>query len=176
MPHIIRQDGTPITAAAEINAILHALRLTVAQGESTPSDVLRTVLNTGTLSPDQAEHLLDEAKPVIGGLYQGADVIALFPQTPDLDRLEALFRRPHRHSDDEIRYILAGQGIFGFVLPDGGQVEITVAAGDLIGVPAGAEHWFRLGMARSIVAIRLFGDNPDWRADFTDTEVKMPQT
>lgn len=175
MPTIIREDGTTVTDAAERNAIIHALRLTVARGTPPPSAALDAVLAQRRVDEYLSRSLLSDSEPVIGGLYAGADVIALFPDTPDLERLEALFRRPHRHSDAELRYILAGEGVFGFVLPDGEQVEVTVAAGDLIGVPAQAEHWFRLGAGRTIIAVRLFGENPDWRADFTDTPVRVGQ-
>ena len=173
MPTIVREDGTPVTDATEQDAIIHALRLTVAQGTPPPSAALNAALAQRRVDEYLGRSLLSDAEAVIGGLYAGADVIALFPDTPDLERLEARFRRPHRHSDAEIRYILAGEGVFGFVLPDGGQVEVTVTAGDLIGVPAQAEHWFRLGTGRTIVAVRLFGENPDWRADFTDTPVRV---
>lgn len=66
------------------------------------------------------------------------------------------------------------KGIFGFVLPGGDQIEITVEAGDLLRVPAGTEHWFRLGPRRTVVAVRLFGANPDWRADYTGAEILFP--
>lgn len=175
MPTIIREDGSPVTDATEKDAIIHALRLTVARGTPPPSGALDAVLALRRIDDYLSRSVLQDSEPVIGGLYAGADVIALFPDTPELERLEALFRRPHRHSDAEIRYILAGEGVFGFVLPDGEQVEVTVEAGDLIGVPALAEHWFRLGPERMVIAVRLFGENPDWRADFTGTEVRVGQ-
>ena len=175
MPTIICEDGSPGTDAGQRDAIIHALRLTVARGTPPPSAALDAVLAQGRIDEYLGRSLLNDSEPVIGGLYAGADVIALFPDTPDLERLETLFRRPHRHADAEIRYILAGEGVFGFVLPDGEQVEVNVEAGDLIGIPAQAEHWFRLGPKRMVIAIRLFGENPDWRADFTDTQVRVGQ-
>lgn len=175
MPTITRENGQPVTDAGERDAIIHALRLTVARGTPPPSAALDSVLAERRIDEYQSRTILADAEPVIGGLYAGSDVIALFPDTPELDTLEALFRRPHRHSDSEVRYILAGEGIFGFVLPDGEQVEVTVNAGDLIGVPARAEHWFRLSPLRKVVAVRLFGENPNWQAEFTDTRVRIGQ-
>lgn len=173
MPTIIRENGQAVTSQSERDAIIHALRLTVAAGTPPTSAALDSVLTERRIDECQSRSILADAEPMIGGLYAGSDVIALFPDTPDLDTLEALFRRPHRHADSEVRYILAGEGIFGFVLPDGEQVEVTVTAGDLIGVPAQAEHWFRLGPLRKVVAVRLFEKNPSWQAEFTDTRVRI---
>lgn len=173
MPTILREDRSVVTDAAEQQAIIAALGLGVAHHPFTASFPLDRVLTDHRISPDQADRLLDLALPAIGTVPLGADVIGLFPDTPDLDRLDALFRRPHRHRDNERRYILAGRGVFGFVLPDGAQVEIVVGPGDLIDVPAGAEHWFHLDGDKTVVAVRLFGENPDWQADFTGTVVRV---
>ena len=48
--------------------------------------------------------------------YQSQDLIVLHPQIPNLDGLLEKFAAIHTHDDDEVRYIVEGEGTFGFVL------------------------------------------------------------
>ena len=61
--------------------------------------------------------------------YQSRDLIVLHPDIPNLSILLEKFSRIHTHDDDEVRYIVDGSGIFGFVLSDEEQVLLTVKAG-----------------------------------------------
>lgn len=103
--------------------------------------------------------------------YKNYDLVVLNYETPKLDQLMGQFERCHVHDDDEVRYILSGEGVFGFVLPGGHQVELTVGAGDLALIPANTEHWFRLSQKRSIKAIRYFSTNEKWEARYTGTPI-----
>lgn len=172
MPTITRPDGSVITQAVEAERLIRSLGLGVAKAAPAASLALGRVLAGRRLADEDSRQILAANQGVLPGEHAGADVIALFPDTPGLGDL--MFHRCHTHSDDEIRFILAGEGVFGFILPDGDQVEITVEAGDLLSVPAGIEHWFRLGARRTVVAVRLFGANPDWRAEYTGTAIRFP--
>src|SRR6516225_7627269 len=46
------------------------------------------------------------------GGYVTADVIDVYPSTPNLDAMLAKFDKEHTHSEDEVRFILAGRGVF----------------------------------------------------------------
>jgi 1,2-dihydroxy-3-keto-5-methylthiopentene dioxygenase len=105
--------------------------------------------------------------------YQTRDLIVLNPDTPNLEALLAKFSRPHRHADNEVRYIVDGEGIFGFVCPDGTQMELTIQPEEYINVPAGTEHWFYLTSLRRIKAIRYFIDTSGWVPEYTETEIRM---
>jgi 1,2-dihydroxy-3-keto-5-methylthiopentene dioxygenase len=48
-----------------------------------------------------------------------------------LNTLLSKFNRCHTHADDEVRYIIDGEGVFGFVRPDGSQVELTITSKSL---------------------------------------------
>lgn len=52
------------------------------------------------------------------GGYQTADVINLFPDTPNLEPMLARFSKEHWHDEDEIRFITAGRGVF-HIRPEG---------------------------------------------------------
>lgn len=101
------------------------------------------------------------------------DLVVLHEGIPNLAALREQFATPHRHDDDEVRYVVDGVGYFGFVAPDGSQGLLEVAAGDYLEVPAGAEHWFALGADPRLKAVRYFLGAPAWEASYTSTSV-MP--
>lgn len=103
-----------------------------------------------------------QAEELKGEGYVTADVIALHRQVPGLDGLLAKFDREHYHTDDEVRFIAAGEGVFGFTPDDGPPVELLVASGDFINVPKNTWHWFTLTDKKRIVAIRYFQDQSGW--------------
>jgi 1,2-dihydroxy-3-keto-5-methylthiopentene dioxygenase len=107
--------------------------------------------------------------------YTSRDLIVLHPQISGLEELLAKFDRVHTHTDDEVRYIIDGEGIFGFVRPDGSQVELTVQAQDYINVPADTEHWFYLTPTRRIKAVRYFIGTAGWVPQYTDTVIRFRQ-
>ena len=100
--------------------------------------------------------------------YQERDLVVLYPGHPQLPELDARFRRIHTHEDEEVRYIVDGEGVFGFILEDGAQVELTVQAGDYIHIPADVEHWFRLNDAQRIKAVRYFSARGGWTPHYTN--------
>ncbi|KZC37356.1 MULTISPECIES: 1,2-dihydroxy-3-keto-5-methylthiopentene dioxygenase [Rhodanobacter] len=98
--------------------------------------------------------------------YQAVDVISLTPDHPDRAALRQKFLSEHTHSEDEVRFFVAGSGQFTLHL--GGKVyDILCEQGDLIGVPDGTRHWFDMGEAPYFVAIRLFTNKEGWVANFT---------
>jgi 1,2-dihydroxy-3-keto-5-methylthiopentene dioxygenase len=120
-----------------------------------------------------AEDVLSAYAPEIGemkrrGGYVTADVIDVKPETPGLDAMLARFDKEHTHSEDEVRFILAGRGIFYFAL-DGGVASVEVGPGDLLRVPMGTKHWFTLCEDRRIRAIRWFQDTTGWAPHYTDS-------
>ncbi|MBC8031806.1 MAG: cupin domain-containing protein [Pyrinomonadaceae bacterium] len=103
------------------------------------------------------------------GGYVTADVIDVTPETPGLETMLAKFSREHWHDEDEVRFIIAGNGVFHLHTPDGPVVAIEVGSGDMIRVPRGTLHWFDLCADRRIRAIRLFQDVSGWTPHYTDS-------
>jgi 1,2-dihydroxy-3-keto-5-methylthiopentene dioxygenase len=105
------------------------------------------------------------------GGYVTADVIDVFPDTPNLDAMLNKFNAEHWHDEDEVRFIVEGRGLF-HIRRDGAPVfAIEVEAGDLIRVPRGTHHWFDLCADRRIRAIRLFQDPSGWTPHYTGSGV-----
>jgi len=102
--------------------------------------------------------------------YQAVDVISLTPDHPDRETLRQKFLSEHTHSEDEVRFFVAGSG--QFTLHIGGKIyDILCEQGDLIGVPDGTRHWFDMSEAPYFVAIRLFTNKEGWVAQFTGDDI-----
>jgi 1,2-dihydroxy-3-keto-5-methylthiopentene dioxygenase len=102
--------------------------------------------------------------------YQAVDVISLAPDHPQKDALRQKFLNEHRHSEDEVRFFVAGQGLFSLHLDDR-VYEVLCEKGDLIGVPDNTRHWFDMGPNPNFVAIRIFTNPAGWVADFTGSDI-----
>jgi 1,2-dihydroxy-3-keto-5-methylthiopentene dioxygenase len=103
------------------------------------------------------------------GGYVTADVIDLKPNTPGLDAMLAKFKTEHWHNEDEVRYIVAGRGLFHIHPLNGPVTAVEVEPGDLIRVPRGTLHWFDLCSDRRVRAIRLFQDPSGWTPHYTNS-------
>ncbi|MGH8212727.1 MAG: 1,2-dihydroxy-3-keto-5-methylthiopentene dioxygenase [Rhodanobacteraceae bacterium] len=102
--------------------------------------------------------------------YQAVDVISLSADHPQKDALRQKFLNEHTHAEDEVRFFVAGEGLF--TLHIGERVyEVLCAQGDLIGVPDGTRHWFDMGPNPGFVAIRLFTNPEGWVAQFTGDQI-----
>jgi 1,2-dihydroxy-3-keto-5-methylthiopentene dioxygenase len=117
---------------------------------------------TEQLSIDPSEHQgrLDELRGARG--YHTQDEVALSPATENLDALCAKFIDEHLHDDDEVRFVLEGDGIFDIRSNDDRWMRVVVEAGDLIIVPAGKYHRFMLTDSKQIRCVRLFKDASGW--------------
>jgi 1,2-dihydroxy-3-keto-5-methylthiopentene dioxygenase len=104
------------------------------------------------------------------GGYVTADVIDVNPETPNLNAMLARFDKEHTHSEDEVRFILAGRGIFFLHLGEK-VVSVEVGPGDMLRVPRGTTHWFTLCADRRIRAVRWFQQTSGWTPEYTGSGV-----
>lgn len=126
----------------------------------------KDLLDKETLTDSEKEELLQkldyrfqELKKDYG--YQTRDLIVLHPNVPGLQEMLAKFDKLHYHTDDEVRYIVDGSGIFGFSV-GGEQFEVQVFKNDFISVPKNTNHWFKLDSNLRIKAVRYFTDTSGW--------------
>lgn len=98
--------------------------------------------------------------------YVTVDVVSISAAHPDKDALRQKFLSEHIHTEDEVRFFVAGQGLFS-VHVDGKVYELLCEKGDLISLPAGTRHWFDMGPNPALVAIRFFNRPEGWVAQFT---------
>lgn len=122
------------------------------------------------LNNQEKEEILSTFKNEIEDLaerrgYKTWDVIALSDATPNLEELLKKFEQVHTHTEDEVRAITAGHGIF-IIKGDEqtGYFDVELEAGDVISVPEGNPHFFTLMEDRQVVAVRLFIETEGWIA------------
>lgn len=171
MAHTTKPERAPVSDAA----FVQALGVDWQQRPLDPEPALAALLDRPAL--DEGERatvvqavglaVLDQS---LAHGWHSMDLVVLHPGTPGLDAALARFDRPHTHADAEVRYILEGEGLFGFFDAAGAERVLAVRAGDYLHIPAGVEHRFTLTAARRIKALRLFADMAGWEAQYTGRE------
>lgn len=102
--------------------------------------------------------------------FRSVDVVSIAPDHPQKDAMRAKFLDEHFHKEDEVRFFVAGSGLF--TLHVGDKVyELLCEAGDLVSVPDRMTHWFDMGPEPSFVAIRFFTEPDGWVGHFTGTDI-----
>ena len=98
------------------------------------------------------------------------DVVSIAPDNPHREAMRAKFLDEHFHKEDEVRFFVAGSGLFSLHV-DGKVYEVLCETGDLISVPDSTTHWFDMGPEPSFVAIRFFTEPDGWVGHFTGTDI-----
>lgn len=138
-------------------------------------DISRLATTPKAEGETDQDHVLrafsDEVKRIsVARGYQSADVISLWPDTPNLDAVLAKFDKEHFHSEDEVRFVVSGRGIFAIRGLDGEMYDVEVHPGDLLAVPEGKHHYFELCEDKHIQCIRLFTDKAGWIAHYIEDD------
>jgi len=161
----IPDEGREITDPADVQAFLSGCGIEYEQtsgihvAPDAPSETLLSAYR----------EKIDDLKA--RGGYVTADVIDVWPHTPNLDAMLKKFSSEHWHDEDEVRVIVDGRGLFHIHPTDKAVFSIEVEAGDLIRVPKGTHHWFDLCVDRRIRAIRLFQDVSGWTPHYTQSGI-----
>lgn len=119
------------------------------------------------LSDDEKQQILAVFASEIADIserrgYKSADVVSLSSSTPNLDELLVNFQREHHHTDDEVRFIVSGHGVFVIQGVNGEFFRVNLNPGDLISVPENTRHYFTLAEDRQTVAVRIFVTTEGW--------------
>ncbi|MDY7012628.1 MAG: cupin domain-containing protein [Cyanobacteriota bacterium] len=171
------EDGTTYTQTEAIARELAELNVNLARWPVGRDRDVGALLAKEALEEGEKEQILQALDGYFAQLkqeagYQSRDLIVLHARVPNLDTMLSKFDRIHTHADDEVRYIVDGEGVFGFVKPDGTQMALTMQAEEYINVPAGTEHWFYLTEKRRIKAVRYFTSTEGWTPNYTETEIR----
>jgi 1,2-dihydroxy-3-keto-5-methylthiopentene dioxygenase len=100
--------------------------------------------------------------------YVQQDEVALSPSTPNIEVICSKFVDEHFHDDDEVRFVLEGEGVFDIRSRDDRWMRVLVQPGDLIVVPAQRHHRFMLTDTKAIRCVRLFKDASGWVPHYRD--------
>lgn len=146
-----------------------ALPCTLADLEKAGVTYQRLSLSAGPAEYEPALHELCRQ-----GGYITRDEVALSPDTPNLPALLDKFRDEHLHTEDEVRFVLSGAGIFDIRSAEDRWMRVQVEAGDLIVVPANRYHRFFLTDERHIRCVRLFQDKSGWTPLYRQAPAQTP--
>ena len=123
-------------------------------------------------SPDEvmAAYRADIDRLVAENGFRTVDVVSIAPDNPNREAMRAKFLDEHYHQEDEVRFFVAGAGLFTLHV-ENRVYEVKCEQGDLIGVPDRTRHWFDMGPAPHFVAIRFFTEPDGWVGHFTGTDI-----
>ncbi len=164
----IRNTNERITGEDNVKAFLDKQEVLYEHWD--PKKLPESLQEKFVLSDEEKNEILSTFDAEIRDLaarrgYKTWDVIALSDATPNLEELLKKFEQVHTHTEDEVRAITAGEGIFIIKgSEDVGYFDVELTAGDVISVPEGRPHFFTLMDSRKIVAIRLFIEPAGWVA------------
>ncbi|WP_268800540.1 1,2-dihydroxy-3-keto-5-methylthiopentene dioxygenase [Pseudomonas huanghezhanensis] len=98
--------------------------------------------------------------------YGTVDVMSLSSDHPQKAEYQARFLEEHQHAGDEMRFFVAGRGLFTLHIGDL-VFAVLCEKNDLVSVPAGTRQWIDMGENPHLVAIRLFNHPEGSVATFT---------
>ncbi|MBI2118522.1 MAG: cupin domain-containing protein [Elusimicrobia bacterium] len=124
------------------------------------------------ISTENFQPSLDKIKKSWG--YSAQDIVELYPAMPNLDAICAKFDKEHTHTDDEVRFVLNGEGYFDIRSKKDQWMHLLVEKGDFILVPANRNHLFYLTPIRTIQCARLFKENPSWTPIYREKVLTIP--
>ena len=122
---------------------------------------------------DAPEKIMDAYRADIDRLvaqhgFKTVDVVSIAPDNPQREAMRTKFLDEHFHKEDEVRFFVAGSGLFTLHVNDE-VYEVKCEQGDLIAVPDSTKHWFDMGPEPSFIAIRFFTEPDGWVGHFTGT-------
>lgn len=138
----------------------------------------QTLVEKYLLSDEEKQEILNTFSEEITNIserrgYKAQDVISLSENTPNLDALLTNFKNEHHHTDDEVRFIVSGHGVFVIQGKDDEFFEVHLEPGDLISVPENTRHYFTLEDDRKVVAVRIFVTTEGWVPIYDKEEVRQ---
>ncbi len=162
----LRNSGETLANPAEIQTFLADNGIFYEQWNL--AMIPATLRDRCILSEEERSFVLDALKTQTGRLAATRgyvkwdivwDVVALSDSTSGLEPLSRDFEQIHTHTRDEVRAIIAGEGVFAIRnRGDAGYFDVTLEPGDVISIPENHPHSLSLTDAGQIASVRLFAD------------------
>jgi len=176
MAILLLEDSTIEANLGEIVNHLNPLGLHLKNYDPGTSLLFPDLLQQDLIQDAQKNYILELHNSVFEFLrqeigYLWSDLQNVHPGTPNLPNLIATYGQYHTHTAAEPVYVLAGEMIYGFVEPDGSQIQLLLQAQDYLYIPAGTEHWCSPGASLHFKAVRYFTNVEGWVPHYTGTQM-----
>jgi 1,2-dihydroxy-3-keto-5-methylthiopentene dioxygenase len=161
----------------DLKAIVYTLgplNISLRYFELSSLPLSKNLLERDILEPHEKQQVIELHKNQLSliareSAYTWCDLLIVHPGSPNLQTLMLDYSRYHIHASPEAMYVLSGEAIFGFIQPDGTQVQLLVQPGDYLQIPSQLEHWFS-PMLLSLKAIRCFSTANSEILPYTSTD------
>lgn len=176
MAALLLEDGTIESDLQEIVRELAPLGIYLKHYNPGTSLLFPHLLTQEVLTDTEKRHVVDLHNSVFEFLqqengYLWCDLLNVHPGLPNLQTLITTYSQYHTHTAPEPLYVLAGEMIFGFVKPDGSQIQLLVESQDYLHIPAGVEHWCSPTGLLHFKAVRYFSAADGWLPIYTGTQL-----
>ncbi|WP_066381835.1 MULTISPECIES: cupin domain-containing protein [unclassified Anabaena] len=176
MATLLLEDGTIESELPEIVRELEALGIYLKHYDPGTSLLFPDLLGQELLTDGEKHHIVDLHNSVLEFLQQEngslwCDLLNVHPGLPNLDTFITTYSQYHTHTAPESLYVLAGEMIFGFVKPDGSQIQLLVESQDYLHIPPGVEHWCSPTASLHCKAVRYFSTADGWLPNYTGTQL-----
>ncbi len=170
----VEHPDQPLLATCEQAGIAHELSAIGVRFEQWQA--AQSITPGATSDEVMAAYRHDIDRLVAERGFKSVDVVSISPDHPDREQMRAKFLDEHFHKEDEVRFFVAGSGLFTLHV-DARVYEVQCERGDLICVPDSTPHWFDMGPEPYFVAIRFFTAADGWVGHFTGTGIaqKFPR-
>ncbi|TAE58978.1 MAG: acireductone dioxygenase [Nostocales cyanobacterium] len=175
MAILLLNDGNTESNLVEIVNNLTPLGITIKHYEPGTSLLFSQLLEQETFTDEEKRNIVEIHNSVFEFLqqensYLWSDLLNIHPGVANLETWIATYSRYHTHHAAEAVYLLAGEMIYGFVKPDGSQVQLLIQSQDYLHIPAGVEHWCSPSASLHFKVIRYFTTIEGWIPNYTGTQ------
>lgn len=176
MPILLLDDGTIKVNLDEIVRELAPLDIHLKHYDPGTSLLFPHLLEQDVLTDSEKQQIVELHKGSFEFIqqekgYLWSDLLNLHPGSANLQNLIATYSRYHHHTAPEALYVLAGEMIFGFLKPDGHQIQLLIQPQDYIHISEGVEHWCSPTALLHFKAVRYFTSVEGWVPHYTGTQL-----
>ncbi|PHJ56312.1 acireductone dioxygenase [Nostoc linckia z18] len=176
MAKLLLDEGTIESDLSEIVRELAPLGIELRHYDPGTSLLFPNLLDQEVLTESEKLYIIELHNSVFEFIQQEngtvwSDLLNIHPGSPSLHQSIATYGRYHTHTTVEPIYVLAGEAIYGFVRPDGSQVQLLIQAQDYLYIPAGVEHWCSPSALLNFKAVRYFANAEGWVPKYTGTQM-----
>ncbi|MBW4613865.1 MAG: acireductone dioxygenase [Desmonostoc vinosum HA7617-LM4] len=176
MATLLLDDGTIESDLGEIARELAPLGIQLRHYDPGTSLLFPSLAEQDVVTESEKRYIIELHSTIFEFLQQEndslwCDLLNIHAGSPNLHHLITTYSRYHTHTAPEPLYVLTGEMIYGFVRPDGSQVQLLVQAQDYLYIPAGVEHWNSPTASLHFKAVRYFAHVEGWMPVYTGTQL-----